>query len=329
MEKERVKQPPGVSVDVERLWAFEAGLDPWHPEASTIPARVLGYGEISTVFALEDMPGLAFKRLPIFEAWDELDRYLAGYEGYIRVLEEDIGIETVPQGYVVLEGKTGRPVFYIVQEQVPAESVGHAALRCLGGEDATRVFESSLEALQRVWEFNRQQDRVLVGIDGQISNWSVQSVAAGCRLPEGTLSLLYMDTSTPLYRLDGVEQLDPELFLRSAPSFLRWVLRLFFLDDVVNRYYDFRLVVIDLLGNLHKEGIAELIPGLVTAANRFFVEQVPDMAIEPITEKEVDDYYQEDAFIWRLYLGMRRLDRWLHRALGMHYPYILPGKIKR
>jgi hypothetical protein len=138
-----------------------------------------------------------------------------------------------------------------------------------------------------------------------------------------------MDTSTPLYRIDGAEQLDPELFLRSAPSFLRWVLRLFFLDDVVNRYYDFRLVVIDLLGNLHKEGAAEMIPALVAAANRFLAEQMPDMALQPITEKEVDDYYREDAFIWRLYLGMRRLDRWLHRAMEKHYPYILPGKIER
>jgi hypothetical protein len=230
---------------------------------------------------------------------------------------------------MVLAGKMGRPVFYIVQEQVPAESVGHVALRCLSREDAERVFGAALQALQRVWEFNRRQATMLVGIDGQISNWSVWGVEAGCALPEGELSLLYMDTSTPLYRVDGVEKLDPELFLRSAPSFLRWVLRLFFLDDVINRYYDFRLVGIDLLGNLHKEGVADLIPALVAAANRFFANQVPELAIEPITEKEVDDYYREDAFIWRLYLGMRRLDRWLHRATGKHYPYILPGRIER
>jgi len=157
----------------------------------------------------------------------------------------------------------------------------------------------------------------------------VCNMKAECDLPDGNLQLWYMDTSTPLYRIDGAEQLDPELFLRSAPSFLRWVLRLFFMDDVVNRYYDFRLVVIDLLGNLHKEGAAKLIPALVSAANRFFAEQVSEMAIEPITEKEVDDYYREDAFIWRLYLGLRRLDRWLHQAVGKHYPYILPGKIER
>ena len=53
--------------------------------------------------------------------------------------------------------------------------------------------------------------------------------------------------------MDGVEQLDPELFLRSAPSFLVWLLRLLFLKDVVDRYYDFHLVAVDLIANFYKE----------------------------------------------------------------------------
>lgn len=329
MGKEQVKPPPGVNINLDLLRAFEAGLDPHSPESGATPAQVLGYGEISTVFALDDMPGLAFKRLPIFERWDELERYVAGYEGYIRVLEDSIGIKTAPQGYVVLAGKNNRPVFYIVQKRVPAESVGHVAMKCMSPEDALCVFEALLTTLRSVWDYNRQQDAIRVGIDGQVSNWSVVGVDAGCRMPEGEPHFWYMDTSTPLYRIDGVEQLDPELFLRSAPSFLRWVLRLFFLDDVVNRYYDFRLVVIDLIGNLHKEGAAELIPAFVAAANSFLTGDGDDLDIEPISEKVVEDYYREDAFIWRLYLGMRRLDRWLHRVAGKHYPYILPGKIER
>ena len=40
------------------------------------------------------------------------------------------------------------------------------------------------------------------------------------------------------YRIEGAEQLNAELFLRSAPSFLAWILRLLFLEDVVDRYYD-------------------------------------------------------------------------------------------
>jgi hypothetical protein len=52
--------------------------------------------------------------------------------------------------------------------------------------------------------------------------------------------------------------------------------------------------------------------------------------VEPIGESEVRSYYREDALIWRLYLGMRRVDRTLRtRILGKEYPYILPGKITR
>ena len=141
--------------------------------------------------------------------------------------------------------------------------------------------------------------------------------------------LCYFDVNTPLVRRDGVEQLDTELFLRSAPGFLRWVLRLFFLQDVVGRYYDVRRVVVDLVANLYKEGRADLIPDWLETANRFFGEELTDAGLAPIEEREVSAYYQEDVRIWRLYLGMRRFDQKLHRWTGRTYPYLLPGPIRR
>jgi len=142
--------------------------------------------------------------------------------------------------------------------------------------------------------------------------------------------LTYLDTSTPLFRIDGEEQMDPELFLRSAPSFLVWILRLLFMQDVVDRYYDLRQVVVDLVANFYKEQRPELIPDLVDVANSFFAGEAADLDLAPISEKEVRAYYREDALIWTLYLSMRRLDRWLHTTLlRREYPYILPGKTKR
>ncbi len=35
--------------------------------------------------------------------------------------------------------------------------------------------------------------------------------------------MAYIDTSTPFLRKEGVEQMDPEPLLKSAPFFLRWV----------------------------------------------------------------------------------------------------------
>jgi hypothetical protein len=141
--------------------------------------------------------------------------------------------------------------------------------------------------------------------------------------------LVYLDTSTPLTCKDGQEQLDPELFLRSAPSFLVWILRLFFLDDVLTRYYDFRKVCIDLIANFYKEQRPELIPDLVATINDFFSPQIQGGVFEPFTVKEIKAYYQEDAWIWRLYLAFRKIDRSLQGLIGKFYPYILPGAIKR
>ena len=124
--------------------------------------------------------------------------------------------------------------------------------------------------------------------------------------------------------------MDPELFLRSAPSFLVWILRFLFLEEVVHRYYDLRKVVIDLLANCYKEQKPELVPELISLANHFFEQEAGDLGLAPVLEKEVRDYYREDAMIWRLYLSMRRIDRFIHQyILRRNYPYLLPGRIKR
>jgi len=322
-----LRHPPGYTVDLDTLCAFERGLDPVHPEHSAIPARVLGYGEISTVFeiAQDSMRGLAFKRLSIFETRAELDAYITTYEEYERLLEQEIGICLPPNGYAAFPGANGRPMFYIIQEQEPAASIGNALIHTLSEEQSLKLFSQLLHELCKVWTFNGSQDRIKVGFDGQISNWSIQGLGG-----DAPPALCYVDTSTPLFRIEGAEQLNPVMFLRSAPSFLRWVLRLFFMDDVVNRYYDFRRVAVDAIANFYKEHKPELIPGLVQAANAFFAAECSIASFEPISEQEILAYYKEDAFIWRLYLGMRRLDRWLHRRLlGRRYPYILPGPITR
>jgi fumarylacetoacetate (FAA) hydrolase family protein len=63
-----------LEIDEELLGAFERQLDPRHPEAGEIPARVLGYGEISTVFEIGvgSQADIAYKRMPIFETDTEL-----------------------------------------------------------------------------------------------------------------------------------------------------------------------------------------------------------------------------------------------------------------
>lgn len=324
----------GVPVEkmIPGLQDFEVGLDPRHPERSSIPARILGYGEISTVFEIEapGLEGYALKRLPLFEEEDELDRYTRAYTEYCRLLEEEAGIRLPPYGCARVQGAGGKPVVYLVQRKVEPGSVGNVLLRSLPRREAVLLEEKILEELRKVWDFNRRSRDVEVAIDGQVSNWALADYRPHAPRVKADSPLLYLDTSTPLFRVRGEEQLDPELFLRSAPSFLVWIVRLFFLDDVMNRYYDFRRVVIDLVANLYKEQMPHLIPDFLEAANRFFAEKVPYFSLAPVELGEVRSYYREDALIWRLYLFLRKFDRFFRtRILRREYPYILPGKIKR
>lgn len=321
-----------IQVGLDALREFERGLDPRHPERSLVPTRVLGYGEISTVFAIDvdGLRDLAFKRLPIFHTPDEMTAYGIVYEEYNRLLREEVGLHLPAHGQASFCTDSGRPVFYIIQRQLAAPSIGHHAIRLLTRDGTLALVERVLHELYQVWAFSRRQNRLQVALDGQISNWSIECFDPRAPQVSADTILQYVDTSTPLFRVQGVEQLNPELFLRSAPSFLAWALRMLFLKDVVNRYYDFRRVVIDLVANFYKEQRPDLVPAVIAAANGFFAREAGDWHVQPISEPEVRSYYREDAFIWRFYLAARKVDRFLRtRLLGREYPYILPGKIQR
>ena len=329
------------TIDVPFLQEFEQGLNPRFPEQSVIPAQVLGYGEISTVFSIEaGDPELAYKRIPSFKSVEEAAGYVTLYDECMAVFAE-IGIDIAPGKMVCFEGVNGRyTVIYLVQKKLKPHTIAHKVIHQLDSEQAHGLIAGIFDEFDKVFDFNAEnQGEVEVGFDGQISNWAVTGFdAENGRLPD-PLELVYLDTSSPLLRRGGVEQLDAEIFLRSAPSFLAWMLRVFYLEDVVTRYYDLRKVTIDLLGNLYKEQKAELVPDLLQMANERWghFDELSDRGngqpgngrFALITLKEIESYYREDAFIWRLYLGARRFDRWLYHLSRKPYPYILPGNIQR
>ena len=321
-----------MQVDVELLKEFERGLDPAHPEQSKIPARVLGYGEISTIFEIQadSVRNLACKRLPIFQTRDEVERYEQIYHDYNEILERKIGINVPSYGFAWFTTDTGRIIAFDVQQKLPSASIGNRAIALLNTEDIRTLFLLVLHELQKVWIYNAANPKEALGIDGQISNWAIEGFDAARPTITKISKLLYFDTSTPLMKKDGVEQLDPELFLRSAPSFMLWLIRWLFLEGVMTRYYDARLVTIDLIANFYKEQRPEMVPVLIGAANDFYAGEGKSLSIKPLTEKEIRSYYKEDAMIWIVFLALRRFDRWLHKyILRKPYAYILPGNIKR
>ncbi len=319
-------------IDLDLLERFEKGLDPRRPSQSVIPARIIGYGEISTIFEIQDPTqlGLAYKRLPIFRTRGEMESYEWVFNEYNRMLKEDIGIEVPQYAIAKIYPDRGNLVIYNIQEKLPGESIGNQVIKRLDSASLNDLIKAVLMVMKKVWTHNASNSSTKIGLDGQISNWAIQGLSPGPNPIGGDIRFTYFDTSTPLMRIDGKEQLNPDLFLRSAPSFLVWLIKWLFLDDVLNRYYDFHLVVVDFIANFYKEQRSRDIPMLIATANEFFATELAEFSLKPITLKEVRSYYREDAFIWRLYLGLRRLDRLLHtRILHKSYPYILPGKIKR
>lgn len=320
-----------LNINIDLIKEYEKNLDPRFPEQNKIPAKVLGFGEISTVLEIgenvEDKK-FAYKRMPLFKNQNEIDDYEVLFNEYHEILRE-IGI-SAPNYSTLHFVENNRYIFYGIQEKVESNAVGNRVLNYLSEKEIHLLVIAILNSLKKVFEFNRKNSGKLeIGIDSQISNWALKSFNAEKPRITEDIELIYFDTNTPLVKKAGKEQLNPELFLRSAPSFLVWFIRKFFLKDVMERYYDFRLVIIDILANFYKEQRAEIIPSVLATVNKYIENELADFNINPITIKEVKSYYNEDAFIWRFYLSARKIDRLIHMLLHKDYPYILPSKIKR
>jgi len=304
-------------VDKELLRRFEEGLNPQDIENSPISATILGFGEISAIFQIDDNKEVAFKRMPLFSERSSAERYARRFEEYCRLLTE-AGLELPEHQTVVIQVPDRPVVCYIAQQRFPLERFGHRLIHHLPSKQILSLIERVVFEISKVFIFSISgRPSIEIALDGQISNWVEPGYADG--------PLVYIDTSTPLYRKEGVEQLDPELFLKSAPAPLRWIIRLFFLESVMNRYYDQRQVYIDLAANLYKEQRPDLVPIAVEIINRHLFEN-----LQPVTPRDVENYYREDKLIWTLFLAFRNIDRWVKTKLvRKRYEFILPGKIRR
>lgn len=301
-------------IHYDKLVEFERGLNPARPENSVQVPVILGYGEISSIFEISSHPNIAFKRMPLFTDVPSALDYEKKYHEYCSFLAK-AGL-LLPESSTALVDLPGRPVvLYIAQEKTGTEEFIHKKVFQDKDMSVTEQVRDVLLAMKKVWQYNdTHREDVELSLDSQLSNWV---------LHDG--KLLFVDTSTPLFRKQGEEQMDPEPLLQSSPAFLRWILRAFFLDDVMNRYYDLRLVSIDLVANLYKEQRSDLIPPVLELVNELFCDR-----FDAITEKEIDSYYREDRLIWSLFLSFRRIDRFItEKIFRSGYQFILPGKIRR
>lgn len=325
--------------------------------------RVLGAGEISTVFAVEDAAArdaagqgaaagkgtagggeetlfalstgplprsaLAFKRMPLFDTLAQVERYLAAFREYHQLLTE-AGLEVPAYGNRVLRHPDGKYVVYDLQARLPAESIGNVVIRSLNPGEARVALRAVLVEIAKVWRFNETASPgrgLRVALDAQISNWAFFPYPRPAPGAPTYDRLVYVDTSTPLYRRGGKEVLEAGIFIASLPRPLRWLIRRFFLQEVLDRYYDLRSVVRDLVANIIKEGRGDLVPSLVEEAQRFLAAEVAPRP-RPLTLGEVRSYYRQDRLIWVIFQNSRRLARFARALIGRPLDYRLPTRAR-
>ncbi len=308
------------------LQEFENQLNPADTRKSKISVQILGYGEISTVIAFDHplLHDMAFKRMPIFSSCEQTNQYAQLYFEYNEQLMK-LGLNIPKSDAFCVKGHKNTYVAYLSQQKLNPLSIGNKILHTHRDEQILILLGKIIDQMKVVWQHNKQNPDFLIGLDAQISNWAIKDFEQNSDISQDT-QLWFLDTSTPMMRIKGQEQINPLLFLKSAPPGLRWILKKFFLQDVLDRYYDFRQVAIDLIANLYKEQRPDIIDRALGIVN----DHAAEFLDSPIKTKEVSDYYKEDKFIWAFYLGARRLDRFFEtKLLGKRYEFILPGKIKR
>ncbi|MHA1728007.1 MAG: DUF6206 family protein [Promethearchaeota archaeon] len=338
-------------VDPELLGELERTLDIKDPEQGKVPIKLLGFGEISLVFEIigDKNPNLAYKRLPIFSNEEQVNRHIDAYNKYNRLLTDEVGINVPPSDTAwfymkdkknkkrnkkqKMEREKQKISLYCIQEKVPPETIGNRVIHQLSGDEIKTLVLKIMRELKKVWEFNKIHEDIQIGFDGQISNWSIVNYNENDPHVLEETKLLYLDTSTPMYRegkFNPNDAMEGKLFLKSAPSFIRWLLKWLFLQEVLDRYYDWRLVTIDLLANFYKEQLPDVIPSLIETVNTFFSSEAIEFEIKPLTLKELESYYKGDKRIWVIFQNMRRFDRWIKtKILRKRYDFYLPEKIKR
>lgn len=266
---------------------------------------VLGYGEVTLVLRLQTEQGsFACKRLPVFPDRGRFERYRQGLDAYLHRLA-DTGLHVADTELWHTQQRSGRVTGYCVQRELPATRL---CSRLLHSEDETWAKDFFTRFLDQV-------DRTVhpgLGLDANAANWM-----------DVDGELVYLDVTTPLMRDHrGHEQLDVRLFFTSLPWALRDAARLSMSKSIFDKFYETRGVLLDFLGNLHKERLGALIPA--------FVEQANDRLAKPITAEEVAAAYRQDAWMWELIQRLRRADRFWHSRIRRRpYPFLLPPPMDR
>ena len=300
--------------------------------------KILGIGEITTTIELvgagaprrrkpdtKTLVTLAVKKAPSFPERQAAQNYQAICYEYERFLSETLGIKTPYAEHQMMPGKEGRWLVYNLQERLPGESIACLIIQVADQDTIEKMFLRLLFENKKIFEWNQAHPEYLVGFDGQIPNWAFIRFGPEHPTIEPDEPLFYIDTTTPLIRRGGKEQLDTELFIKSIPLFLRPIVRRTLLQGVLDRYYRPRDVMMDLIASFITHHRPDLVPRMTELANQWITAELSGFGIEPFAEKEISGYNREDVLIWKFFRQMKRMDRFItEKIMGKKYEQRLP-----
>jgi hypothetical protein len=334
---------PPILPDRDHLHAVlsdtERRLNPANPEIGG-HLTVLAYGEISAALTTEELPGLVCKRMAGFPDEASVSTYLDLVDEYLMELAA-AGLSVAPTEVVPVHRPGRPPVVYLVQPRMDPQSLGHRQLRATDDAGLATVMRQVLDSVARLSHRSAgRTDGVEVALDGQLSNWSFSATAPASPpsqasaepvVPESAPTQpVLIDVGTPFIRRHGRHSLDARVILAPAPPGIRALLLRFVADSYQDDYFVPRTVALDLLGNFHKEGAPNRIGTGLEIVNEWLASSDIPGPRDPITPKEVDDYYRQDARLLGIFLQARRADRAIRtKVLRRPYDFLLPGKVAR
>jgi len=312
----------GIAAALQR---FEEQLDPAQPTAGDASVEIVGYGEVSTAFALATLPHAICKRMAGFRDDAGVVRYTEVVRRYIDWLTQ-LGVAVAETQLVPVRTSGGGHVVYLVQPRLPPAGLGHNLLRQADDTTLCACLDAVLAIIATLMRCNSAAtDGRTITVDAQLSNWyfDVRDGVVGAPV--------LLDVGTPYMRLHGVDEVGVDIFLAPIPPVIRcYYRRQRAVERYLDDYFDTRHILLDLLGNFYKEGRPDRIPLALAHVNRWLATTAADLGAAPLDAAAVARYYAKDAAALELFLKARRVDRFIRtRILRQRYNFILPGPIRR
>ena len=260
---------------------------------------IIGAGEITCVL---EWRGFACKRLPPFKDLARVEAYRRLVERYVTELRA-VGIPVVDTALQSIARDAGYSA-YIVQPRLPADWFLPPRLRAASLTEA-------LELLRPILDHVQACQAASVGIDAQLSNWSIK---------DGRPMLL--DVTTPLLRDEsGRDLLDTEIFVATLPVVARGLVRRFLIADLLDRFYDRRGVFLDLISNMANYGLVHF--------TEPFLAEVNARLDRPLTMKDVLGYRRQEWWTWKAIRACLKMEQiWRRKVLRVRDPHLLPSQFE-